>query len=59
MSPRSRPGAHRDAQNEIILNLEDQSSCWEALAETRAELVRNLRIELGEDPDADDEREQL
>jgi hypothetical protein len=43
----------------MIRNLEELSSCWEALAETRAELVRNLRIEPGENPDADDEREQL
>ena len=46
------------AQQLMIRNLEEQSSRWEALAETKAELVRNVRIELSGDPDADNGDEE-
>jgi len=49
----------RESQQEMIRNLEQQSSCWEASPETRAEVIRNLRIELGLDPDMDEGEEQL
>jgi hypothetical protein len=39
----------------MIRQLEGQSLLWESVAETRAELIRNLRVTLGLDPDASDQ----
>ena len=46
-------------QHRMIRQLEGQSLLWESVAETRAELIRNLRAALGLDPDVNDEEEQL
>jgi DNA-binding PadR family transcriptional regulator len=46
-------------QYRMIRQLEGQSLLWESVAETRAELIRNLRAALGLDPDVNDEEEQL
>ena len=42
----------REKQHEMIRKLEEQSACWEELATIRAELIRELRSELGQNPDA-------
>ena len=41
-------------QHRMTRQLEDQSLLWESVAETRAELIRNLRAALGLDPDVND-----
>jgi hypothetical protein len=46
-------------QYRMIRRLEVQSLLWESVAETRADLIRNLRAALGVDPDVNDEEEQL
>jgi hypothetical protein len=46
-------------QYRMIRQLEGQSLLWESVAETRAELIRNLRAALGLDPDVNHEEEQL
>jgi hypothetical protein len=46
-------------QHRMIRQLEGQTLLWESVAETRAELIRNLRAALGLDPDVNDEEEQL
>ena len=38
-------------QHRMISRLEQRSLLWESVAETRAELIRNLRVELGLDPE--------
>jgi hypothetical protein len=35
----------------MIRRLEGESLLWESVAETRAKLIRNLRVTLGLDPD--------
>ena len=54
------PGCEEVRQLRVIIRqLEGQSLLWESVAETRAELIRNLRTTLGLDPDVNDEEEQL
>jgi 3-polyprenyl-4-hydroxybenzoate decarboxylase len=40
----------RDAQREMIRDLEQTAACWEELATIRAETIRDLPIELGQNP---------
>ena len=44
---------------ETIRQLEGQSLLLESVAETRAELIRNLRVTLGLNPDINEEEDQL
>jgi hypothetical protein len=46
-------------QYQMIRRLEGQSLLWESVAETRAELIRNLRVTLGLDPDINEEEELM
>lgn len=45
----------RRVQYEQLANLKEQSSCWEELAIQRLETIRELRIELGQPMDEDEE----
>ena len=45
----------RRVQYEQIANLKEQSSCWEELAAERLETIRELRIELGQPMEENEE----